>query len=229
MSQMVREIAVSGALARESVRFSATERASALWGGVRQRRRALSAGRCGHIDHSARNEAPMPPGIYSGPSFRNNRIYRCCRMSQKGPEFCGSYGRRHAVTAGTSYHQDDVNAREELSIAEVFETRPRRASATSCRSLTGDGAWRSRIRSLSNCGSTRLRQAEEPLGLGIRHGAANFVYGREDHEPLLPRNGVRPKVASERPEHSRVTFDLNSHLLPGMQEDAASRVDEPYG
>jgi hypothetical protein len=140
-----------------------------------------------------------------------------------------TFQRRHAVTAGTSYHQDDVNAREELSIAEVFETRPRRASATSCRSLTGDGAWRSRIRSLSNCGSTRLRQAEEPLGLGIRHGAANFVYGREDHEPLLPRNGVRPKVASERPEHSRVTFDLNSHLLPGMQEDAASRVDEPYG
>ncbi len=42
--------------------------------------------------------------------------------------------------------------------------------------------------------------------------------------------GVHPKVASERLGHSRVgiTLDLYSHVLPGMQEDAAARIDEAY-
>ena len=40
--------------------------------------------------------------------------------------------------------------------------------------------------------------------------------------------GVHPKVASERLGHSKVgiTLDLYSHVIPGMQEDAAARVDE---
>jgi integrase len=44
----------------------------------------------------------------------------------------------------------------------------------------------------------------------------------------LLSNGVHPKVASERLGHSKVgiTLDLYSHVLPGMQADAASRVDE---
>lgn len=41
-------------------------------------------------------------------------------------------------------------------------------------------------------------------------------------------NGVHPKVASERLGHSGVgiTLDLYSHVLPGLQEDAAARVDD---
>jgi integrase len=41
-------------------------------------------------------------------------------------------------------------------------------------------------------------------------------------------SGVHPKVASERLGHSKVgiTLDLYSHVLPGMQADAASRVDD---
>ncbi len=41
-------------------------------------------------------------------------------------------------------------------------------------------------------------------------------------------DGVHPKVAAERLGHSRVgvTLDLCSHVLPGMQEEAAARVDE---
>ena len=41
-------------------------------------------------------------------------------------------------------------------------------------------------------------------------------------------SGIHPKVASERLGHSKVgiTLDLYSHVLPGMQEDAAGRVDE---
>jgi hypothetical protein len=41
-------------------------------------------------------------------------------------------------------------------------------------------------------------------------------------------SGVHPKIASERRGHSRVgiTLDLYGHVLLGMQEDAAARVDE---
>jgi integrase len=41
-------------------------------------------------------------------------------------------------------------------------------------------------------------------------------------------NGVHPKVASERLGHSKVgiTLDLYSHVMPGMQDDAAARVDD---
>ena len=51
---------------------------------------------------------------------------------------------------------------------------------------------------------------------------------RHAHATHLLSNGVHPKVASERLGHSRVgiTLDLYSHVLPGMQEDAAARVDE---
>ena len=40
-------------------------------------------------------------------------------------------------------------------------------------------------------------------------------------------NGVHPKVAQERLGHSSVgiTLDLYSHVLPGMQEEAAAKVD----
>jgi integrase len=51
---------------------------------------------------------------------------------------------------------------------------------------------------------------------------------RHAHATHLLSNGVHPKVASERLGHSRVgiTLDLYSHVLPGMQEDAAARVDD---
>jgi hypothetical protein len=40
--------------------------------------------------------------------------------------------------------------------------------------------------------------------------------------------GVHPKVASERLGRRRVavTPDLYSHVMPGMQEEAAGRVDD---
>jgi len=39
--------------------------------------------------------------------------------------------------------------------------------------------------------------------------------------------GIHPKIASERLGHSKVgiTLDLYSHVLPGMQSEAATRVD----
>jgi integrase len=51
---------------------------------------------------------------------------------------------------------------------------------------------------------------------------------RHAHATHMLANGVHPKVASERLGHSKIgiTLDLYSHVIPGMQEDAAARVDD---
>ena len=50
---------------------------------------------------------------------------------------------------------------------------------------------------------------------------------RHAHATHLLSSGVHPKVASERLGHAKVgiTLDLYSHVLPGMQADAAAKVD----
>jgi integrase len=50
---------------------------------------------------------------------------------------------------------------------------------------------------------------------------------RHAHATHMLTSGTHIKVASERLGHSRVgiTLDLYSHVLPGMQEDAAAKVD----
>jgi integrase len=50
---------------------------------------------------------------------------------------------------------------------------------------------------------------------------------RHAHATHMLANGIHPKVASERLGHSKIgiTLDLYSHVMPGMQEDAAERVD----
>lgn len=51
---------------------------------------------------------------------------------------------------------------------------------------------------------------------------------RHTHATQLLKEGVHPKVAQERLGHSKIatTLDLYSHVMPGMQEDAAIRVDK---
>jgi integrase len=51
---------------------------------------------------------------------------------------------------------------------------------------------------------------------------------RHSHATHMLASGVHPKIAQERLGHATVatTLDLYSHVLPGMQADAASRVDE---
>lgn len=50
---------------------------------------------------------------------------------------------------------------------------------------------------------------------------------RHSHATQLLASGIHPKIASERLGHSKVgiTLDLYSHVMPGMQEDAAARID----
>ncbi len=60
------------------------------------------------------------------------------------------------------------------------------------------------------------------LGFALR-----FHDLRHTHISHLLVEGVHPKVASERAGHASVgiTLDLYSHVLPGLQEDAANRID----
>jgi integrase len=50
---------------------------------------------------------------------------------------------------------------------------------------------------------------------------------RHTHATHLPANGIHPKVAQERLGHSSVgiTLDLYGHVFPGMQDDAAAKID----
>jgi integrase len=53
---------------------------------------------------------------------------------------------------------------------------------------------------------------------------------RHSHATQMLKEGVHPKIASERLGHSKVgvTLDLYSHVLPGMQEDAVAKVDAAF-
>jgi integrase len=50
---------------------------------------------------------------------------------------------------------------------------------------------------------------------------------RHGHATQMLASGIHPKIAQERLGHSSiaVTLDLYSHVLPGMQADAAAKVD----
>ena len=50
---------------------------------------------------------------------------------------------------------------------------------------------------------------------------------RHTHATLLLKQGVHPKIVSERLGHSNIgiTLDTYSHVLPGMQEDAVTAFD----
>src|SRR5258708_2055232 len=50
---------------------------------------------------------------------------------------------------------------------------------------------------------------------------------RHSHATQMLSSNIHPKIASERLGHSKVsiTLDLYSHVIPGMQEDAAAMVD----
>jgi integrase len=67
------------------------------------------------------------------------------------------------------------------------------------------------------------------VGLVRRAGipAIRFHDLRHTHATQLLRQGVHPKVVSERLGHSTVgiTLDVYSHVLPGMQAEAATRTD----
>ena len=54
---------------------------------------------------------------------------------------------------------------------------------------------------------------------------------RHTHASLMLQAGVHPKVVSERLGHASVaiTMDVYSHVLPGIQEEAAERFARLLG
>ena len=54
---------------------------------------------------------------------------------------------------------------------------------------------------------------------------------RHSHATLMLRANVHPKIVSERLGHSKVaiTLDTYSHVIPGMQEEAAAAIDAAFG
>ncbi len=63
---------------------------------------------------------------------------------------------------------------------------------------------------------------KELAGLDVR-----FHDLRHAHATLLLQANVHPKIVAERLGHSRVELTLNtySHVLPGLQEEAAAKLD----
>lgn len=58
----------------------------------------------------------------------------------------------------------------------------------------------------------------------------NFHALRHSHATMLLKQGIHPKIVSERLGHAKVgiTLDIYSHVLPGMQEEAAQRIDTAF-
>ena len=70
--------------------------------------------------------------------------------------------------------------------------------------------------------SDQFRRFRDKCGLKIRYHDL-----RHSHATQLMEQGIHPKIVSERLGHSSVgiTLDLYSHVMPGMQEEAAQRLD----
>jgi integrase len=70
---------------------------------------------------------------------------------------------------------------------------------------------------------SRIRDIAGQLGVD-----ASFHDLRHFHASLLLKQGVHPKIVSERLGHSQIslTMDTYSHLLPGVQRQAADILDE---
>jgi len=71
--------------------------------------------------------------------------------------------------------------------------------------------------------SRAFEKLARSLGLKMR-----FHDLRHAHATLMLRQGVHPKIVSERLGHSSVaiTLDIYSHVLPGLQEAAAHQFEE---
>ncbi|MCS4559005.1 site-specific integrase, partial [Shewanella sp. C32] len=72
----------------------------------------------------------------------------------------------------------------------------------------------------------RDRWKKEVLKADLPH--IRFHDLRHTHATLLLKQGVHPKIVSERLGHANVNITLNtySHILPGLQEEAARNLND---
>lgn len=140
-----------------------------------------------------------------------------CRLEDGQP----AAARRRAVEHVREHHkaQADAGAPE-----IVFADCRREVQEKTCL-RTGPGSG------LPRCGRTPWRPMNVTSAfrdLTRRGGVkARFHDLRHSHATQLLRQGIPVKVVSERLEHSTaaITLDVYSHVLPGMQEEAARKID----
>jgi integrase len=130
------------------------------------------------------------------------------------------------------------------------ETKSGRARTVALTALAVEELRRHKIRQAEELLRLALRQSDDmyvvaqadghPLKPNsLTHEFVRFIAGsglpkirfhdlRHSHATHLLASGVHPKIAQERLGHATVaiTLDLYSHVLPGMQAEAASRVDQ---
>ncbi|UWF60986.1 site-specific integrase [Brucella sp. 2716] len=94
-----------------------------------------------------------------------------------------------------------------------------------------DGCWQKLLESGRRDGkgglSPRTVHHCRRVMLTAMDQAIRFHDLRHSHATQLLAAGVHPKIASERLGHSTIgiTLDLYSHVMPGMQANAAEQVD----
>ncbi len=73
-----------------------------------------------------------------------------------------------------------------------------------------------------------VSRAFEKLARTLGFQGIRFHDLRHAHATLMLRQGIHPKIVSERLGHRSVaiTLDIYSHVLPGLQEAAAHRFEE---
>jgi len=73
-----------------------------------------------------------------------------------------------------------------------------------------------------------VSRAFERLARSLGFKGIRFHDLRHAHATLMLKQGIHPKIVSERLGHSSVaiTLDIYSHVLPGLQESAARKFDE---
>jgi integrase len=74
---------------------------------------------------------------------------------------------------------------------------------------------------------SNLRRAWRRIVAGAGVGHVRFHDLRHTHATLLLKQNVHPKVVSERLGHANIgiTLDTYSHVLTGLQADAAAEFD----
>jgi integrase len=157
--------------------------------------------------------------------------------------------RWRSVTLDTAQLAVVASAEQTAAGVREKETKSGRARTLSLTALTIEELRRHKARQAEELLKLGIRQTDDmhvvaqidgrPLmPQSLTHEFVRFIASttlprvgfhdlRHSHATHLLASGVHPKIAQERLGHANIgtTLDLYSHVLPGMQADAASRVD----
>ena len=142
-----------------------------------------------------------------------------------------------------------ASAEQTASGVREKETKSGRARTVSLTGLALEALRRHKTRQAEELLRLGIRQTDDMhvvaqidgrslMPQSLTHEFSRFIAGtalprirfhdlRHTHATHMLASGIHPKVAQERLGHSTIaiTLDLYSHVMPGMQEDAAAKVD----